>query len=155
MVQIDIPMAFGLGSFFAGAVRDKIEAGDDKACWRALAKSFVFQCLFVFWLPLWLLVNYFGFQTTHMWWHGDSLADYPWLLPGFFLLYFVSHILGFALGVKLVKAGKAGWTNAIFAGGWLLFIGWVAAQPQRQPENEQTLKHEALCRRRAGQDRGR
>ena len=81
MVQIDIPMAFGLGSFFAGAARDKIAAGDATACWRALAKSLVFQCLFVFWLPLYLLVNYFGFQTTHMWWHGDSLADYPWLLP--------------------------------------------------------------------------
>ena len=131
MVQIDVPMAFGLGCLFAGAARDKIEAGDEKVYYRALSRSLVFQIIFVFWLPLYLLVTNFGFQTTHMWWHGDSLQDYPWLLPGFFLLYFLSHLAGFQFGVALARRGKGQLTLWVYAGAWALFIGWVVFQVNR------------------------
>jgi hypothetical protein len=131
MVQIDVPMAFGLGALFAGAAREKIQAGDKKAYYRALARSLVFQIVFVFWLPLYLLVTQFGFQTTHMWWKGDSLLDYPALLPGFFLVYFLAHLGGFRFGVALARRGQGHRAIWAYVAAWAVFIGWVALQPNR------------------------
>jgi hypothetical protein len=132
MVQVDIPFAFGVGSLFAAAVQPAVSTG---RLWcmrqRALAANLVFQVVFAIWLPVYLLVAHFGFQTSHMWWHGESLLEYPWLLPGFVLLYFSANLAGFAVGAWLTTTGRASIARAIFWLSLVFFGGWMAVQPAR------------------------
>ena len=76
MVQIDIPVAFGTASLFAAAVEQGLRSERRPYFYqRALAASLIFQLLLVVWLPVYLLVAHFGFQTSHMWWTGDSITE--------------------------------------------------------------------------------
>jgi hypothetical protein len=132
MVQIDIPVAFGTGSVFAAAVEKGLRS--DKYPYfyqRALAASLVFQLLLVVWLPVYLLIAHFGFQTSHMWWTGTSITEYPWLLPLFLTAYFAANIAGFHTGAALVRHGRRRAPWLLFAGGFAFFGGWMAFQPYR------------------------
>ena len=109
MVQIDIPVAFGTASLFAAAVEQGLRSERRRYFYqRALAASLIFQLLLVVWLPVYLLIAHFGFQTSHMWWTGDSITDYPWLLPAFLMAYFVACIAGFHVGSLLVTRAAPG-----------------------------------------------
>jgi hypothetical protein len=132
MVQIDIPVAFGTGSLFAAAVGQGLRS--DRARYfyqRGLAANLLFQLFLVVWLPVYLLIAHFGFQTSHMWWTGDSLEDYPALLPAFLILYFLANVAGFHTGAWLVKRGRTGAPWLLFAGGFAFFGLWMALQPYR------------------------
>ena len=132
MVQIDIPVAFGTGSIFAAAVQQGLRS--ERAPYfyqRALAASLLFQVLLVVWLPVYLLVAHFGFQTSHMWWTGDSITEYPWLLPAFLVMYFGANVAGFHTGARLVQQGHTRRVWLIFAGGFVFFAVWMAVQPYR------------------------
>jgi hypothetical protein len=132
MVQVDIPFSFGVGAFMATAVQEGLTS-ERRAYFylRGLAANLLLQVLFVFWLPLYLLVSHFGFQTSHMWWHGDALTDYPTLLPIFLIMYFASSVCGYHAGAWLVVRGRAGAAKGIFIASCLFFIGWMALQPHR------------------------
>ena len=132
MVQIDIPVAFGTASLFAAAVEQGLRSERRRYFYqRALAASLIFQLLLVVWLPVYLLVAHFGFQTSHMWWTGDSITDYPWLLPVFLVAYFVANIAGFHVGARLVTNGRSRGPWLLFAGGFVFFGCWMAFQPYR------------------------
>jgi hypothetical protein len=132
MVQIDIPVAFGTGSLFAAAVEQGLRSERAQYFYqRGLAANLLFQLFLVVWLPVYLLVAHFGFQTSHMWWTGDSIADHPALLPAFLTLYFAANVLGFHTGARLVKRGKTHVAWALFVGGFVFFLGWMAVQPYR------------------------
>ncbi|MGH9374088.1 MAG: hypothetical protein ACRD15_21440, partial [Vicinamibacterales bacterium] len=75
MVQVDIPFSFGVGAFMATAVEQGLRS-ERRAYFylRGLSANLILQVLFVLWLPMYLLVRHFGFQTSHMWWHGDALT---------------------------------------------------------------------------------
>jgi uncharacterized membrane protein YfcA len=132
MIQVDLPVAFGSGTLLAAALEHHTSA----RAWpylyqRALAKNLIFQALFALWLPVYLLVNYFGFQTSHMFWHGESLTDYPALLPVFLILYFLANIAGFSTGAWLVLHGRARLARLIFVAAFTYFALWMALQPYR------------------------
>ena len=132
MVQIDIPVAFGTGGLFAAAVEQGLRS--DRAAYfyqRALAANLMFQILLVVWLPVYLLIAHFGFQTSHMWWTGSSIAEYPWLLPAFLAAYFVSNVAGFSVGARLVQRGHTRSVWLLFTGGFVFFGAWMACQPYR------------------------
>jgi hypothetical protein len=132
MVQIDIPVAFGTGSLFAAAVEKGLRS--EKYAYfyqRALTANLIFQLLLVVWLPVYLLIAHFGFQTSHMWWTGTSITDYPWLLPVFLVAYFVANIAGFHIGARLVTSGRTRVPWLLFAGGFVFFGCWMAFQPYR------------------------
>jgi hypothetical protein len=135
MVQIDIPIVFGLGALFADAARDHLRAPSatprDEAFYRALASNLVFVVLFVSWLPLYLLVTRFGFETSHMWWHRDAVADYHLFVPIFVVVFFLADLAGFALGVRLVRAGRIGLNRAVVAATAVFSTAWVFLQPHR------------------------
>jgi hypothetical protein len=132
MVQIDIPVAFGTGSLFAAAVERGLRSERHAYFYyRALAASLLFQAVFVVWLPVYLLVAQFGFQTSHMWWRGDSIVEHRLLLPAFVVAYFASSWAGFAAGARLARQGRAPLARATFAAGFLFFGAWVALQPYR------------------------
>lgn len=132
MVQIDIPVAFGTGSVFAAAVRKGLQSEKHAYFYqRALAANLVFQLLLVVWLPVYLLIAHFGFQTSHMWWTGESITEYPWLLPVFLVAYFVANVGGFHVGATLVRQGRTRVPWLLFAGGFAFFGAWMAFQPYR------------------------
>ncbi len=132
MVQIDIPVAFGTASLFAAAVEQGLRSERRRYFYqRALAASLIFQLLLVVWLPVYLLIAHFGFQTSHMWWTGESITDYPWLLPAFLTAYFVACIGGFHVGSLLVSQGRTRAVWMLFIGGFAFFGAWMAFQPYR------------------------
>jgi hypothetical protein len=85
----------------------------------------------VLWLPVYLLASHFGFQTSHMWWHGDALTDDPTMMPVFIVAYFASSLSGYHLGAWLVLRGQTRAAWAIFLASCAFFIGWMALQPYR------------------------
>jgi hypothetical protein len=132
MVQIDIPVAFGTAGVFAAAVEQGLKSERRGYFYqRALAVSLIFQLFLVVWLPVYLLIAHFGFQTSHMWWKGDSITEHPWLLPAFLTAYFVACIGGFHLGSVLVTRGQRKMVWVLFAGGFAFFAAWMAFQPYR------------------------
>src|SRR5215213_8612361 len=132
MVQIDIPVAFGTAGVFAAAVEQGLRSGRRGYFYqRALAASLIFQLLLVVWLPVYLLIAHFGFQTSHMWWKGDSITAYPWLLPAFLSAYAIACIAGFHVGARLVQQGRRKAVWMLFIGGFAFFGAWMAFQPYR------------------------
>jgi hypothetical protein len=132
MVQIDIPFTFGVGSLFAAAAEQGLRGPQSKYFYyRALAVDLLFQITLIVWFPLYFLVNQFGMQTSHMWWTKDELTDYPWLLPAFFVAYFVANISGYHLGVRFVRQGRTAWVWAMFWASMTVSTLWVGLQPYR------------------------
>jgi uncharacterized membrane protein YfcA len=132
MIQVDLPVAFGSGTLLAAALEHRTAARTWPYLYqRALARNLIFQTLCALWLPVYLLVNYFGFQTSHMFWHEEALTDYPWLLPVFLILYFATNIAGFHTGAWLVLHGRARLARLIFVAAFTYFALWMALQPYR------------------------
>jgi hypothetical protein len=131
MVQIDIPVAFALGSLHADAARTRLAAGTGAPVWRTLAQDLLFFGVAASWLPVHLLVRHFGFETSHMWWHEDSVLAYPLFIPVFMTLYFATNVAGFAAGVALVRAGRVTLNRVVIAACWIFATAWVLGQRER------------------------
>jgi hypothetical protein len=132
MVQVDIPFSFGVGALMATAVEHGLRSERRAYFYQlGLAANLVLQTLCVIWLPVYLLVSHFGFQTSHMWWHGDALTDHTLLLPIFLIVYFLASIGGYHTGARLVQQGRTRAARAIFVASCVFFIGWMALQPAR------------------------
>lgn len=131
MVQIDIPIAFALGSLHADAARAQLSTGKSEALWRTLAQDLLFFGVVASWLPIQLLVRHFGFETSHMWWREDSVLAYPLFVPAFMTLYLATNVGGFAAGVALVRAGRVTLNRFVIAACWLFATGWVFLQKER------------------------
>jgi hypothetical protein len=128
MVQIDVPIAFGIGSFFADAAHRQLQEGKPENYYRAFWMNNIFQIFFFSWIPVYFLMNYFGWETTHMWWHADSIMAYPFYMPVFLVVFFGAANLGFYLGSQLVRAGRE-LANRIVYLGIVAYSGvWVFAQ---------------------------
>jgi hypothetical protein len=131
MVQIDVPIAMGIGSLFADAAYKQLQTGRAEYYFRVLAANNVFQIFFFSWIPVYFIMNYFGWETTHMWWHADSVAAYPLYVPIFLVVFFGVANLGFILGYRLVRAGRL-WANRAIYLGILAFSGiWIFGQVNR------------------------
>ena len=131
MIQVDLPVALGAGSLMAHAARRQIESGQAAAVNSAFTKSLIFHCIAFMWPPMYLLVFYFGFETSHMWWTADSVHAYPWLLPAFFLALFAANIAGFGLGARFVRAGRASYAFLLFLATTAFTTGWILLLPDR------------------------
>ena len=131
MIQIDLPMAAGMGSFFAAAASRQLQTGGRLQYYRVLTINLLFQVLFILWLPIYLFIVAFGWETSHMWWHQDSLADYPALLPLFVLGYIGLNVAGYHYGVQLVRRGQTRTAWTVFYAASAFFVGWIALQPDR------------------------
>ena len=131
MVQIDVPIAFGVGSFFADAAsKQLIEGGRGSCCRTALANN-IFQIFFFSWIPVYFVLNYFGWETTHMWWDADSVTAYPYFVPILIVVFFAAANLGFLLGWSLVVRRRL-WTNrVVYLAVGLYALTWVFGQTSR------------------------
>ncbi len=131
MVQIDVPIAFGIGSLLADAARTQLQVGRAEYHYRALAINNIYQAFFFSWIPVYFLLNYFGWETSHMWWHEDSVTAYPYYVPIFIVFFFLTANGGFLLGSRLVRNDRLGANRAIYLG-ILIYSGiWIFAQPGR------------------------
>lgn len=131
MVQIDVPVAFAVGSLFADAAGEQLRTGHSKYFYQALAENNIYQALFFSWIPLYFLVNYFGWETTYMWWPKGSVTAYPLYIPIFTAVFFLAANLGYLLGSSLVRAGKVAANRVVYL--VILFYAavWILAQPGR------------------------
>lgn len=131
MVQIDVPIAFAVGSFFADAASTQLRLGGPKCYYSAMLKNNIFQIFFFSWIPLYFVLNYFGWETTHMWWNADSVTAYPYFVPILVVVFFGVANLGFLLGKALVSKGQF-WTNRIVYLGIAVYaLIWVFGQTSR------------------------
>jgi hypothetical protein len=112
LVQIDVPVAFAIGSIFADAAHKQLRTGGPEYFYHTFSCNNIFQIFFFSWIPVYFLLNYFGWETTHMWWYEDSVTAYPYYVPIFMIVFFLAANLGFLLGHWLVKKGLL-WTNRI------------------------------------------
>ncbi len=128
MVQIDVPVAFGIGSLFADAAYRQLQTGQSLPFYRTLAINNIYQIFFFGWIPVYFMLNYFGWETTHMWWHADSVTAYPFYTPVFIVVFFAAANGGFLLGNRLVKQGRLGTNRAMYVGILIYSAVWILAQ---------------------------
>jgi len=131
MVQIDVPVAFGIGALFADAASKQLRLGRPEYYYRAIWKNNLFQVFFFSWIPVYFLLNYFGWETTHMWWHEDSVTAYPYFVPLFMLVFFAAANGGFLLGDWLVSKGRLLANRLVYLGIGTYALVWVFAQTDR------------------------
>jgi hypothetical protein len=131
MIQIDLPVAVGVGSLMAHAAQQQIVSRKPGALKSVLTKVIGFHCIAFAWPPMYLLIYYFGFETSHMWWHHDTMWSYPWLPPSFFVALIAANIGGFFLGVRFVRAGHPGRALALFFATVAFATGFVLSMPDR------------------------
>jgi len=131
MVQIDVPVAFGIGSFLADAASKQLAEGSRAYFYRAALKNNIFQIFFFSWIPLYFLLNYFGWETTHMWWDADSVAAYPYFVPILVVVFFAVANLGFLLGRSLIVRGHLWANRLVYLGVGLYAMIWVFGQTSR------------------------
>jgi len=131
MVQIDIPLAIAAGSVFADAAQRQLRLGRADFYFNALWKNSLFQIVGFSWIPIYYLTQYFGWETTHMWWHADSVLAYPLYLPIFVLLFFAAGNLGFILSSSLVAHGHIWLNRLVYLGIGIYVAIWTFSQPYR------------------------
>ena len=131
MVQIDIPVAFAIGSFFADAASKQLRFGRPEYYYRAIWKNNVYQIFFFSWIPVYFLLNFFGWETTHMWWDADSVTAYPFFVPIFMVVFFGVANAGFLLGKSLVSKGRMVANRLVYLGIGAYALIWVFAQTHR------------------------
>jgi hypothetical protein len=131
MVQVDVPVAFAIGGLFADAARKQLQTRRPEYYYRAVAKNNLFQAFFFSWIPVYFLLNYFGWETTHMWWHADSVAAYPYYVPIFMVVFFLAANAGFWLGCRLVRAGRVAANRGVYLGIVAFCAVWIFGQTDR------------------------
>ena len=131
MVQIDVPIAFAAGCMFADAASQQLRSGQGAYFSETLLKSNIFQIFFFSWIPVYFILNFFGWETTFMWWKDDSVISYAFFLPVFMVVFFLAANAGFLLGNWLVTRGLL-LANRIVYGIIVVYSAvWIFAQTGR------------------------
>lgn len=128
MVQIDVPVAFAIGSVFADAAYKQLQTRKPKYYYKTFFKSIMFQIFFFSWIPVYFLINNFGWETTHMWWHADSVWAYPFFIPIFMVVFFLAASFGFMFGNWFVKKGYIAINRAVYILIALYSLVWIFTQ---------------------------
>ncbi|HHT9152627.1 MAG TPA: hypothetical protein ACFYEM_03740 [Candidatus Hypogeohydataceae bacterium YC40] len=125
MVQVDVPVAFALGQIFADAAKKQLLTGKPEYYLSALLKNNIYQIFFFSWIPVYFLANYFGWESTHMWWHKDNVLAYPFFLPLFILVFFFAANSGFCLSALLIRKGRLLLVRASYVGIFVYSLVWI------------------------------
>ncbi|MGC2692097.1 MAG: hypothetical protein WA228_05315 [Desulfobaccales bacterium] len=128
MVQVDVPVAFAIGTLFADVAHKQLQTGRPEYYYRTLLKNNIYQIFFFSWIPVYFILNYFGWETTHMWWHEDAVTAYPFFLPIFMIVFFGAVNCGFLLGHHLVTTGQVKANRLIYIGILVYSAIWIFGQ---------------------------
>jgi hypothetical protein len=131
MVQIDVPLAFGIGGLFASAAREQLQRREPVQDARVQLHANLYFVFVFSWPPIYLLERWFGWQTAHAWWYGDTAGAYPWLIPAFIVSAAASLNAGFLIGRSLVRAGRVSASRLISVVIIVASLGWMAAMGDR------------------------
>ena len=131
MVQIDLPIAFGVGCMFADAAHHQLQTGQRHYFTEVLLKSNLFQIFFFSWIPIYFILNFFGWETTFMWWHEDSVVAYAFYVPVFMVVFFLAANAGFLLGNWLVSNGRLLENRIVYSAIIVYSAVWIFAQTGR------------------------
>ncbi len=131
MIQIDVPLAFGIGGLFASAAREHLQQREPVEDTRVQLHANLYFVFVFSWPPVYLLERWFGWQTAHLWWHGDSASAHPWLIPGFIVGAAAALNAGVLVGRSLVRAGLVGTCRLVSAAVIVASFAWMAAMGDR------------------------
>ena len=131
MVQIDVPIAFAIGGIFADAAQKQLQTGRPEYYYHTFSQYLLFQIFFFSWIPVYFLLNYFGWETTHRWWYESSVTAYPLFMPIFMVVFFLAANGGFLLGASLVKKGRVQLNRIVYIALFAYVAVWIFAQPGR------------------------
>jgi len=125
LIQVDIPFAAAMGSLAAGAAQVQLRAGGREEHLRAWLATNLFLIFGFSWIPIFFLINYFGWETTHMWWTAPDATAYPWFIPAVMILLFAFGNAGFLLGARFVMTGNTAANRALYLAIFALCAGWM------------------------------
>jgi hypothetical protein len=128
MVQIDVPIAFAIGTMFADAGRRQLQTGRPRHYYKIMLLNNIYQIFFFSWVPVYFILNYFGWETTHMWWHEDAVTAYPFYVPVFLVIFFAAVNAGFLLGYRLVTTGKLLANRVVYIAMFIYSGVWIFSQ---------------------------
>jgi hypothetical protein len=111
MVHIDIPIAFAAGQMLADAANRQLSTGKPESCYQVLAMTNIFTGLFFAPIPIYFLVDYFGWETTYM---VDPERVTRFFIPiVLFVLMFAAN-LGFGLSDLLIRKGRSAMARIMY-----------------------------------------
>ncbi len=128
MVQVDVPVAFAIGTLFADAAHKQLQTGRPEYYYEILLKNNIYQIFFFSWIPVYFILNYFGWETTHMWWHEAAVTAYPFFVPLFLIIFFAAVNAGFLLGHHLVTTGKLIINRVVYIAIFIYSAIWIFGQ---------------------------
>jgi hypothetical protein len=122
VVQIDIPIAFAVGQMLADAASRQLSTGRPEPYYRTLAMTNIFMGLFFAPIPVYFLVDYFGWETTYM---CDPARVTRFFVPIVLVVLFLAANLGFWLSNALIRKGHAGIGRMLYVLIWIYSLGWI------------------------------
>ena len=122
MVQIDIPIAFAVGQMLADAANRQLSTGKPAARYRALALTNIFTGLFFAPIPIYFLVDYFGWETTYM---VDPERLTRFFIPIVLFVLMLAANLGFGLSDLLIRKGRRAVGRVIYLLIWIYALAWI------------------------------
>jgi hypothetical protein len=122
VVQIDIPIAFAVGQMLADAANRQLSTGKPEHYYRVLSITNIFTGLFFAPIPIYFLVDYFGWETTYM---IDREQVTRFFIPIVLFVLMLAANLGFWLSNWLIRKGHAGIGRTIYILIWLYALGWI------------------------------
>jgi len=125
MIQVDIPIAAALASLATGAARVQLKAGGREEYLRTWLATNLFLIVGFTWIPVYFLLNYFGWETTHLWWTASDVTAYPWFIPIAILLLLACGNAGFLLGVRLETSGRVTANRVFYVAIFTCAMAWM------------------------------
>jgi hypothetical protein len=122
VVQIDIPIAFAVGQMFADAARQQLSTGQPTPYYRTLAFTNIFTGLFFAPIPIYFLVDYFGWETTYM---CDPTRITRFFIPIVLFAVILAANLGFWLSNALIQKRRAMIGRIIYILIWIYSLAWI------------------------------
>jgi hypothetical protein len=122
VVQIDIPIAFAVGQMFADAASRQLQTGRREPYYRTLAYTNLFTGLFFAPIPIYFLVDYFGWETTYM---LDPDRVTRFFIPLVLFVLTLAANLGYWLSYALIRKGRAWLGRSIYIVIWIYSLGWI------------------------------
>ncbi len=122
MVQIDIPIAFAVGQMLADAASRQLQTRKPEPYYRTLAITNIYTGLFFAPIPIYFLIDYFGWETTYMY---DPERVTRFFVPIVLFTLMLAANLGFWLSNWLIGKGRAMVGRGIYILIWLYSLGWI------------------------------
>jgi hypothetical protein len=122
MVQIDIPIAFAVGQMLADAANQQLRTTRPAPYFRALAYTNMFTGLFFAPIPMYFLIDYFGWETTYM---CDPLGLTRFFIPIVLFALMLAANLGFWLSKALIRKGRDWIGRVIYVLIWIYSLAWI------------------------------